>query len=78
MAPRWVPCPGLFIKPKGSAVGQGMMSEDQGANYDPGSKREAHFNFGGKFKLPCLRKKVPLKLAIKRSQRLTSNIVTTL
>ena len=78
MAPEWVPCPGLSIVPKGFAVGQGMIFGGQGANYDPGGSRETHFNFGGKFKLPLLRKKIPLKLGIKRSQKVTSYTVTTL
>ena len=68
----------MGAKPKGSAVGQGMILDGKGANYDPGSNREAHFDFSKKFKLPCLRKKIPLKLGIKRSQKVTSYIVTTL
>lgn len=78
MAPEWVPCPGLSIEPKGSTVGQGMILGGQGDNYNPGGSRETHFNFGGKFKLSCLRKKIPLKLGIKRSQKVTSYITTTL
>ena len=77
MAPGWMLCPGLSIEPKGSAVGQGMILGGQGANCDPGGSRETHLNFGGKFKLPCLHKKIPLKLGIKRSQKVTSYTVTT-
>ena len=78
MAPGWVPCPGLFIEPKGSTVGQGDDIGGPGGQKRSWGSREAYFNFGRKFKLPCLRKIISLKLGIKRSQKVTSYIVTTL
>ena len=36
MAPGWVPCHGLFIAPKGSAVGKGVILGAQGANNGSG------------------------------------------
>ena len=73
-----MPCLDLFFESKGSAVARGMIFGGNGANCDPGGSRETHFNFGGKFKLPFLRKKRTLKLGIKRSQKVTSYTDTTL
>ena len=52
MAPECVPCPGLSIALKGSEVGLQVILGAQGKNYSPVVSREAHFDFGGKFKLP--------------------------
>ena len=61
----------VHSRPGGWHLGAGGQKRSWGS-------REAHFNFGGKFKLPCLRKIIPLKLGIKRSQKVTNYIVTTL